>query len=51
MTFFSIFGMLAGLGILMFLPLSKDRLIRQSSQGLGGVLFSAGLVGFIFTIV
>jgi hypothetical protein len=51
MIILSIMGMFAGLGILMFIPLSKDWLIRQSWRALGGVLFSAGLVGFISTIV
>jgi hypothetical protein len=50
MTFLSILGIIAGLGILMFVPLSKDWLIRQVWRALGGVLFSVGLVGFIFTI-
>jgi hypothetical protein len=50
MTFLSILGTIAGLGILMFVPLSKDWLIRHAWRAFGGILFGAGLVGFIFTI-
>lgn len=42
-----ILTMLVGFAVLMFWPLSRDRVIRASSRSLAAVVFTVGLVGFM----
>ena len=40
-----IMAMMAGFAVLVFWPVSRDRLVRASSQSLAALVFSIGLVG------
>ncbi len=51
MTLLSISAMVGGAAVLMFMPMSKQRLKRIGAQGLGAVLFSAGLAGSIYSLI
>lgn len=42
-----ILTMLAGFAVLLFWPVSRDRVIRASSRSLAAVVFTIGLVGFV----
>jgi len=42
--------MAAGMYLLAFVPEHKQKLVRQSTQGLGGVVFATGLLGFIYEL-
>ncbi len=42
-----ILTMLAGFAVLIFWPVSRDRLIRNASKSLAVVVFSVGLFGLM----
>jgi len=42
-----ILAMFAGMAVLMFWPVSRDKLIRTSSKSLAVVVFSIGLFGMM----
>ncbi|MBU3992133.1 MAG: hypothetical protein KKA12_06260 [Alphaproteobacteria bacterium] len=42
-----ILTMLAGFAVLIFWPVSRDKLIRNASKSLAVVVFSVGLVGLM----
>lgn len=42
-----IMTMLVGFAVLIFWPLSRDKVIRSSSRSLAAVVFTIGLVGFV----
>jgi hypothetical protein len=47
----SILAMIGGLAILIYVPLSKNRLKRLTSQGAGAGAFGIGLIGLIFSLM
>ena len=47
----SILAMIGGLAILIYLPLSKTRLKRLTSQSAGAAAFGVGLIGLIFSLM
>lgn len=42
-----ILTMLVGFAVLLFWPVSRDRVIRASSRSLAALVFSIGLLGFM----
>jgi hypothetical protein len=50
LSFLSIVVALIGTSVLFFAPVPRARLVRISQQGLGAVLFGAGLSGFIILL-
>lgn len=42
-----ILTMLAGFAVLIFWPVSREKLIRNASKSLAVVVFSVGLLGFM----
>lgn len=47
----SILAMIGGLAILIYVPLSKNRLKRLTSQGAGAAAFGVGLIGLILSLM
>jgi len=50
LTLIAVLVMAAGMYLLAFVPEHKQKLVRQSTQGLGGVVFATGLLGFIYEL-
>lgn len=46
----TILAMMTGLATLAVLPASKDRIIRNSTQVLGGVIFAVGLARVVVSL-
>jgi hypothetical protein len=51
MTGIFILAMTAGLVVLGYMPLPKDKLVARTSQGAGAVLFAVGLGGVIWSLL
>ena len=47
----SILAMIGGLTVLIYFPLSKNRIKRLTSQGAGATVFGIGLIGLIFSLM
>jgi hypothetical protein len=47
----SILAMIGGLALLIYFPLSKNRLKRLTSQSAGAAAFGIGLIGLILSLL